>query len=227
MSNSTLSSSPSVTVQSSIKTSTVALPVPSINSGLFNNTSAVPQNVSCNDADSKPHIFREGHKFELAPLLTSIGTSMVAACNDGNIYVAAASNATNAQCTTQWPTSAEAVIPFDGSLNVMHYYEDTMSAVGVSRLRSSPAHKMPKDAVVTVLVPAPAADGSFFYMAADASRQVFYPVVCDFVGGAVPRVFLAKDLSRGIQLLEGGSVAQSIIGAKVEKCFGLSLSPRF
>lgn len=177
--------------------------------------------------DKGPQVFKNGHKFDLAPLLTTVGTSMVASCNDGNIYVAAASNETNKKCSTMWPTSKEAIIPFDGSLNVMHYYASTMDAVGVSRLRSSPAYKMPNDAVVTVLVPAPAADGSFFYMAADASAQVFYPIVCDFTGRAVPRVFLAKDISAGVKVLEGGSVAESITGAQVEKCFGLSLSPQF
>ncbi|KAK8149890.1 hypothetical protein G3M48_005177 [Beauveria asiatica] len=152
---------------------------------------------------------------------------MVASCNDGNIYVAAASNETNKKCNAMWPTSKESIIPFDGSLNVMHYYAGAMSAVGVSRLRSSPAYKIPNDAVVTVLVPAPAADGSFFYMAADASEKVFYPIVCEFASKAVPRVFLAKDLSAGIKTLEGGSVADSITGAKVERCFGLSLKPQF
>ncbi|KAJ3497743.1 hypothetical protein NLG97_g1668 [Lecanicillium saksenae] len=182
---------------------------------------------SCSDVgNTSPQVFKNGHQFDLAPLLTTIGTSMLASCNDGNIYVAAAKNETNKKCSSMWPTSKEAIVPFDGGLNVMHYYSDTMNAVGVSRLRSSPAYKIPNDAVITVLVPAPAADGSFFYMAADASQQVFYPIVCDFAGGAVPRVFLAKDMSAGIKMLEGGSVAESITGAKAEKCFGLSLSPR-
>ncbi|KAM3522280.1 hypothetical protein NHJ13051_005770 [Beauveria bassiana] len=190
-------------------------------------TASPKVNTTCTEEEPTPQIFKDGHKFDLAPLLTTTGTSMVASCNDGNLYVAAASNETNNKCSAMWPTSKESVIPFDGSLNVMHYYASAMSAVGVSRLRSSPAYKIPNDAVVTVLVPAPAADGSFFYMAADASNKVFYPIVCEFASKAVPRVFLAKDLSAGIKTLEGGSVADSITGAKVERCFGLSLSPKF
>ncbi|KAM0743850.1 hypothetical protein ACQRIT_001164 [Beauveria bassiana] len=189
-------------------------------------TASPKANTTCTEEEPTPQIFKDGHKFDLAPLLTTTGTSMVASCNDGNLYVAAASNETNNKCNAMWPTSKESVIPFDGSLNVMHYYASAMSAVGVSRLRSSPAYKMPNDAVVTVLVPAPATDGSFFYMAADASDKVFYPIVCEFASKAVPRVFLAKDLSAGIKTLEGGSVADSITGAKVERCFGLSLSPK-
>ncbi|KAJ6779292.1 hypothetical protein PWT90_07907 [Aphanocladium album] len=185
------------------------------------------ENSTCSDSDNEHlQVFKDGHQFGLAPLLTTTGTSMLTSCNDGNIYVAAAKNETNKKCNTMWPTSNEAIIPFDGGLNVMHYYSDAMNAVGVSRLRSSPAYKIPNNAVVTVLVPAPAADGSFFYMAADASQQVFYPIVCDFANGAVPRVFLAKDMSAGVQMLEGGSVAKSITGAKVEKCFGLSMTPQ-
>ncbi|OAA55199.1 hypothetical protein ISF_08120 [Cordyceps fumosorosea ARSEF 2679] len=185
-------------------------------------------NVTCveDDATTTPQVFKDGHAFDLAPLLTSAGGSMVASCNDGNVYVAAASNRTSKTCNALWPTSKEAVVPFDGNLNVMHYYAGAMAAVGVSRLRASPPHKMPNDAVVAVLVPAPAADGSFFYMAADASDKVFYPIVCEFAGGAVPRVFLAKEVSAGVKMLEGGSVAESITGAKVDRCFGLSLSPQ-
>ncbi|OAQ96877.1 hypothetical protein LLEC1_04347 [Akanthomyces lecanii] len=215
-------SASSSSVTSSVTGSATGVPSPSVES------SHPKTNSPCDGVDeTSSQVFRNGHKFDLAPLLTTAGTSMVASCNDGNIYVAAASNETNKKCNSAWPTSKEGIIPFDGSLNVMHYYASTMKAVGVSRLRSSPAHKIPNDAVVTVLVPAPAADGSLFYMAADASAQVFYPVVCDFAGGAVPRVFLAKDMSAGIRMLEGGSVAESITGAKVEKCFGLSLSPQF
>lgn len=187
----------------------------------------VQNNNTCDGADeTRQQIFKSDHKFDLAPLLTSTGTSMVASCDDGNIYVAARSNQTSTKCNTMWPTTEEAIVPFDGSLDVMHYYASTMSAVGVSRLRSSPSYKVPKDAVVTVLVPAPSEDGSIFYMAADASQQIFYPIVCDFADKAVPRVFLAKDVSEGIKMLEGGSVAQSITGAQVEKCFGLSLAPQ-
>lgn len=185
------------------------------------------QNNTCDGPDeTRQQIFKSDHKFDLAPLLTSTGSSMVASCDDGNIYVAARSNQTNTKCNTMWPTTEEAIVPFDGSLDVMHYYASAMNAVGVSRLRSSPSYKVPKDAVVTVLVPAPSEDGSIFYMAADASQQIFYPIVCDFADKAVPRVFLAKDVSEGIKMLEGGSVAQSITGAQVEKCFGLSLAPQ-
>lgn len=185
-------------------------------------------NSSCSEGeDARPQVFKNGHRFDLAPLRTTVGTSMAASCNDGNVYVAAAGNETNSKCNSLWPTTNEGIIPFDGSLNVMHYYASTMNTLGVSRLRSSPAYKIPNGAVATVLVPAPAADGSFFYMAADASQQIFYPIVCDFANNAVPRVFLAKDISAGIQVLEGGSAVRSITGAQVEKCFGLSLSPQF
>ncbi|EGX89618.1 hypothetical protein CCM_07870 [Cordyceps militaris CM01] len=219
--------------QSAVPDTSSSSPVPSPTSSPTSTPSSVesnhPQsNSSCAGVDeTAPQVFKDGHRFDLAPLLTTTGTSMVASCNDGNIYVAAASNQTSKTCNGMWPTSKEAIIPFDGNLNVMHYYAGAMKAVGVSRLRSSPAYKMPNDAVVAILVPAPAADGSFFYMAADASQQIFYPVVCEFAGAAVPRVFLAKELSAGIRMLEGGSVAESITGAKAEKCFGLSLSPQF
>ncbi|XWX00375.1 hypothetical protein V2A60_008395 [Cordyceps javanica] len=213
--------------QGSSSAQSPANPAASIPSALVESRSP-RTNESCSLVnETTPQVFKDGHRFDLSPLLTTIGTSMVASCNDGNVYVAAASSQANKKCNSMWPaTSKEAVIPFDGNLNVMHYYASAMSAVGVSRLRSSPAYKMPDDAVVTVLVPAPAADGSFFYMAADASEQVFYPIVCEFASNAVPRVFLSKELSAGIRMLEGGTVAESITGAKVEKCFGLALSPQ-
>lgn len=185
-------------------------------------------NSSCEDStDIEDRVFKDGHSLGQAPLLTKIGTGMVVSCSDGNMYVTAAGNQTTSQCTRHWATSDEGIVLFDGSLRIMHYYGAAMSVAGVSRLRSSPEHKMPKDAVPVILAPVRATDGSVFYMAADANHQVFYPVVCNFVGEETPRVFLAKTIGEGVEALQSQALVRSITGAPVEECFGLSLPPVF
>ena len=94
--------------------------------------------------------FFEGYWYSTLALQGSDGQYVVAACNDGNLYL----QQDNTQheldwyktCNTLWSGYEDAVITTPGS-NVLHYYNNTMSKLGVSRLRSSDQEALPDTSV--------------------------------------------------------------------------------
>lgn len=164
--------------------------------------------------------------FEFAPLVDPTNSTMVLSCSNGNMY-AVLGGEENSLCSTLWATAEDGTVVHDGAQRLMHYYDDTMSKVGVSRLRVSVESTMPGTGVIVALVPYENKAGPedyYYYVAVDPNDQVFYPLVCDFTDGTGSKVFLAKDPDEGISMLQSADVKYSVTGGKVKQCYALVLN---
>ncbi|KAG6152330.1 hypothetical protein E4U37_003974 [Claviceps purpurea] len=175
----------------------------------------------------------------LTHLLNPHESTRLLSCTNGNIYAVRNDNSTNDFCSSDWETTTQhRVIVRDAFRRPMLYYGDTMSTLGVSRLRTSNADMAPKTGVAVALVPLRDEEGETqnkkreqkkeaeleLYVAMDPSGEVFYPVVCDYVDReSVSKVFLVRDMEEGLEVLKRGDVVRSVTGGEVEKCVLLAI----
>ena len=172
---------------------------------------------------NSPYFDADGREFAL--LTTPSGDTIVLSCSDGNLYLVSASGPENKACSELW-ASDEDIVVYDGSSKLMHYYGNTMDAVGVSRLRVASDEEVPVGSVVVAWVPrydSPDSD-EYIYLAVDPEDNAFWPIACDYADGRTPKLFLAKDPSDGIALLMSEEVIYSITGGKVSNCQVISLN---
>ncbi|KAG6139461.1 hypothetical protein E4U12_007329 [Claviceps purpurea] len=175
----------------------------------------------------------------LTHLLNPHESTRLLSCTNGNIYAVRNDNSTNDFCSSDWETTTQhRVVVRDAFRRPMLYYGDTMSTLGVSRLRTSNADMAPKTGVAVALVPLRDEEGETqnkkreqkkeaeleLYVAMDPSGEVFYPVVCDYVDReSVSKVFLVRDMEEGLEVLKRGDVVRSVTGGEVEKCVLLAI----
>ncbi|KAG5921014.1 hypothetical protein E4U61_007245 [Claviceps capensis] len=175
----------------------------------------------------------------LTHLLNPHESTRLLSCTNGNIYAVRNDNSTNDFCSSDWETTTQhRVVVRDAFRRPMLYYGDTMSTLGVSRLRTSNADMAPKTGVAVALVPLRDEEGETqnkkreqkkeaeleLYVAMDPSGEVFYPVVCDYVDReSVSKVFLVRDMEDGLEVLKRGDVVRSVTGGEVEKCVLLAI----
>lgn len=174
--------------------------------------------------ENKPIVHNSDYTLALSPLTTTDGKTMVVSCADDNLYAVVKSSDAPKDCTTDFASDADGAIGFNKGLKPFHFYSDSMSAIGVSRVRSSEASKAPKNAEAIVMVPTASTDGSSVYVAAANNQQIFHPVACDFADGSSAKVFLTKDVDAGIKTLQSDDSIESVTGGKVTKCLPLSLA---
>lgn len=156
---------------------------------------------------------------EYAHLISGPSTR-ISSCSNGNVYAFNAAGSTSSSCSDTWEYKAGALVA-DGASRPMHYYNNTMSVLGVSRLRIEAEASVPGSGVVVAW--APSGEDSV-YVAVDPKDQVLYPVVCEYeVGDDGPRVFLVKDLAAGTAVLESEEVRHSVTGGTVTRCSPLRL----
>ncbi|KEY65639.1 hypothetical protein S7711_07888 [Stachybotrys chartarum IBT 7711] len=156
---------------------------------------------------------------EYAHLISGPSTR-ISSCSNGNVYAFNAAGSTSSSCSDTWEYKAGALVA-DGASRPMHYYNNTMSVLGVSRLRVEAEASVPGSGVVVAW--APSGEDSV-YVAVDPKDQVLYPVVCEYEGGDDgPRVFLVKDLAVGTAVLESEEVRHSVTGGTVTRCSPLRL----
>ncbi|KAG6122117.1 hypothetical protein E4U14_000130 [Claviceps sp. LM454 group G7] len=175
----------------------------------------------------------------LTHLLNPHESTRLLSCANGNIYAVRNDDSTNDFCSSEWETTTQhRVVVQDAFRRPMLYYGDTMSKLGVSRLRTSNADMVPKTGVAVALVPVRDEEGSQnkkreqkkemeLYVAIDPSGKVFYPVVCDYVDRrSVSKLFLVRDMEDGLEVLKRGDVVRSVTGGEVEKCVLLAIKAR-
>lgn len=73
-------------------------------------------------------------------------------CSNGNVYVQGIEQETPNSCSDLW-TARDDVTATNGSERSMHFYNSTMSKVGVSRLRVASQYQLPKSSVPVALTP--------------------------------------------------------------------------
>ncbi|KAG5925798.1 hypothetical protein E4U42_003930 [Claviceps africana] len=156
-------------------------------------------------------------------------TKMVA-CDNGNLYAVRNDDSKNAHCSDRWETTAKhSVVVCDAQHRPLHYYRNTMSTLGVSRLRASGEDDVPHGAVAIALVPLqhPEQQPLELVVAVDPSHQVLYPVVCDFVDkSSASKVFLVRDPVQGPAVLRRSDVIHSVTGGPVAECRLLALKEK-
>ncbi|KAF5010812.1 hypothetical protein FDECE_3055 [Fusarium decemcellulare] len=171
---------------------------------------------------NRQHVLSTG--LETALLINPEITTMVVSCANGNIYAFKVEGDDNPLCSEMW-TSKDDVLITDGAQRIMHYYNNTMSAVGVSRLRLEDETDIPSTAVVVAFVPYFEDENKddYVYLAVDPNDGVFYPVVCDYADGSGSKVFLALDPDEGAEALQNPDLEYTITGGKVSKCYPMVL----
>jgi hypothetical protein len=173
--------------------------------------------------DNNAYFDADGREFAL--LTTPSGNTIVVSCSDGNLYPVSASGTDNKACSELWASDEDIVI-YDGSSKLMHYYSNTMNALGVSRLRVDSDEEVPMGSVVVAWVPrydSPDSD-NYLYLAVDPEYNAFWPIVCDYADGRASKIFLARNPSDGIALLMSEELIYSVTGGRVSKCQVISLN---
>ena len=163
--------------------------------------------------------------YELALMIDPNITTMVLSCGNGNLYAVPIEGEDNPYCNEMWSTKNDVLIT-DGAQRFMHYYNNTMSALGVSRLRVEDEKTIPDGGVVFAFVPYYYTDDKgedYYYLAVDPYGQVFYPIVCDYSDGAGSKVFVADDPDKGADMLESKDLMFTVTGGAVSRCYPMAL----
>ncbi|KAJ0346505.1 hypothetical protein KNSL1_007359 [Colletotrichum chrysophilum] len=174
---------------------------------------------------TNPYMDDTGREFGI--ITDSSNSSMIISCSNGNMYPVSIGSPENAVCSELW-AAAQDVLIYDGAERLMHYYTNTMSVLGVSRLRVGPEFVAPAGAAVVTWAVYTAQDGTndSYYVAVDSHDGLFYPIICDYSDGTASRLFLAKDPVAGVTLLESADVMYSVTGGQVSTCQTVALGLR-
>ncbi|KAG9511916.1 hypothetical protein KCV07_g9837, partial [Aureobasidium melanogenum] len=147
--------------------------------------------------------------------------SSLAAAEDGNFYMVGSTGGTSPG--TQF-YSENSIAFKDESERMFHYYPDTMSAYGVSRLRASQVLDTPLGAQLITLVPVSTPEGVVAYVAADTDGHNYLLAWCTAPRWQGSKVFLVSDYEKGLQTLLSGDVQWIVTGNNVTECDSLVLT---
>lgn len=111
----------------------------------------------------------------------------------------------------------------DNMSRALHYFNNTMALLGISRLRIGDESDVPEGGILVAWAPNGRDDDGRMYLAVDTNDKVFYPVVCNYENVAGAKVFLAEDPDRGVQILKNKDIQYSITGGMVKECSPLQL----
>lgn len=156
-------------------------------------------------------------------LVNPAASTRVVSCADGNMYAVRNDNNETAICSGTWDTAPRSEVVYDEARRFMHYYSNTMSKAGISRLRVSRSSRVPQRSVAVALIPVQDPGSPSYYVAVNRKREVFYPVVCDYADGSASRMFLADHPARGMRVLRSEDVVHSITGGLVSRCHLMAL----
>jgi hypothetical protein len=159
--------------------------------------------------------------------------SKLMSCGDGNMYLANINETSMTYCTELFASYNDLLVQ-DGASRYMHYYNNTMNAVNVSRLRVANEDDVPAEAVLVVMIPFdssssndtaaidPDTADNYSYYAIDAYEQILYPTVCTYKDNSMPRMFIVKDPVNGPELLTSVDLKYTVTGGMVDQCFLMS-----
>lgn len=174
--------------------------------------------------------YNDTNGYEFTTIMDYSQQFALTSCTDGNVYIHSPADQYNedidVHCGDLW-AHAESVAVMDGSYHILHYYNNTMSATGVSRLRVSDEEEIPSSSVYVSLVPFDIDEDPTtpdVYVALDADFNMFFPVECAYANSSLPsKVFLVEDPAEGMEMLKSEDVVYSITGGKVSECYFLAL----
>ncbi|TEA21620.1 hypothetical protein C8034_v003582 [Colletotrichum sidae] len=184
----------------------------------YNGTSAtaVPYNI---DAESF-----DGYWFSTLHLQND-NNFVLASCSDGNVYVqqkkAFAELPYYISCNTLWAGFNNSVVSGPTG-KVLHYYNNTMERLGVSRLRTAVRSEIPGGSVYLALTPYnhDNNDATARILAAiDPDEHIFFPAVCTYKDGQSPKVYLVgADFEAGLATLKSPDLAYTVTNGLVDDC---------
>ncbi|KAI3538538.1 hypothetical protein CSPX01_09466 [Colletotrichum filicis] len=162
--------------------------------------------------------------------LESDNSYVLAACSDGNVYLQ--KNTTQNElpyyitCNTLWAGYGEAALSTPTG-EVLHYYNNTMDKLGVSRLRSGDEANLPGTSVYVALTP-------FYYddndstasilAAIDPEDNIFFPAVCTYKGDQTAKIYLVgEDVDAGLEMLKSPDLTYTVTNGEVDECYLLFL----
>lgn len=185
---------------------------------------------------NSPYNDTAGYEYSL--MVNPTATTMVVSCSNGNMYAFTVDGPDNPACSEMWATFRDVLVA-DGAQRLMHYYNNTMSTLGVSRLRVEDESDIPHTGVPVAFIPYdaddPDADGQtnggeddtgydYMYLAVDVNENIFYPVVCDYEDASMgSKIFLAADPVKGVATLKSEDVKYTVTGGTVKDCEPLVL----
>lgn len=124
--------------------------------------------------------------------------SSLAAAEDGNFYMVGDTG--GASPGTQF-YSEDSIAFKDESEHMFHYYPNTMSTYGVSRLWAAQVLDTPLGAQLVTLVPVSTPDGVTAYVAADTDGHNYLLAWCTAPRWQGSNVFLVSDYKKGLETL--------------------------
>ncbi|KAK3384941.1 hypothetical protein B0H63DRAFT_543033 [Podospora didyma] len=215
-SSSSTASSASTAASGKVVDITAKIKSPSLSNTLSYTTQPLP---------NKP--YNDTNGFEYALLADPTATTLVVACANGNVYAVDAQNSDNQYCSEQWATGGDNLVS-DASQRLLHYYANTMAAAGISRVRLEDEADLPTGGVVFALAPftpqGKDENADYFYVAVDPMQNFFYLIVCDYEDPQLgSKLFLAKDIDRGIDVLRSKDVTFSVTGGDIKACYPIAL----
>ncbi|CAM1510846.1 Fc.00g083590.m01.CDS01 [Cosmosporella sp. VM-42] len=150
---------------------------------------------------------------------------MVVWCANGNMYAFKLDGPNNKYHPELGSTRLDPLAT-DGARRVMHYYENTMSKLGVSRLQVEDDAEIPASGVITAWVPYDAKEDKlgddYMYLAVDLNMKIFHRMVYEYDDG-LAELFLAEDPIKGAATLESRDIQYTVTGGKVKTCTALWL----
>ncbi|THW85565.1 hypothetical protein D6D15_07973 [Aureobasidium pullulans] len=149
--------------------------------------------------------------------------SSLAAAEDGNFYMVG--NTGGASPGTKF-YSEDSVAFKDESERMFHYYPNTMTTYGVSRLRAAQVLDTPLGAQLVTLVPVSTPDGVTAYVAADTDGHNYLLAWCTAPRWQGSKVFLVSDYEKGLETLLSGDVQWIVTGNNVTECDPLVLTSK-
>lgn len=206
------------------------------NSTVIDLTSKVKSNSTGNELSYAPQgvpnsPYNDTTGYEYSLMVDPTATTMVVSCSNGNLYAFAVDGEDNAYCSEMWATFRDVLVA-DGSQRLLHYYNNTMAKLGVSRVRVEDETDIPLEGVPFAFIPysaddptaANADDENYMYLAVDVAEQIFYPVACDFADSAMgSKIFLVADPVKGVDTLLSPEVKYTVTGGDVKHCSALVL----
>lgn len=152
-------------------------------------------------------------------------------CADGNIYGVKGTgvDALVSSCESQWATYDGGIVA-SGADNIIYYYSNTLSKVGVSRLRVANfgSSSIPTGAVAVVFGAADSANGTSSttapHFAVDSEGKVLFLIACVYSDSSKQaKLFVATDPDAGVKMLESVDLVYSVTGGAVDECFAVPI----
>jgi len=179
------------------------------------------------DIPTTPYVREDGYEF--TKLIAEGGAYNIMYCSNGNMYVKQTTQTAELGCDELFVYSEDTIVG-DGAGRYLYYYQNTMSAAGVSRLRLGDEEEPVVGTSAVALVAwhaeeagaAVDADIEGLYFAADYdTKDFFWLTFCTYKDGQPPKMFVVQDMDKGIAVLESGDVKYSVTGGDVDKCHPL------